>query len=610
MQAIDEVVATPQHSRYHQSNDFASDPVSDYGDLIPGAFLERNEATWRGRIKIAAAEQAYRRVIDAADALAEAVAIDFWGLDHYDGENTDLSLSKESKSPILQDIFNNIFAIKTIPSWAKDPAAYYHPRDRNGKILRSRYTTELVDKALHEYVAACEGGSAAVTAVLAKLAERLCDDGHLPAVVQASHTNLVLSTAAHHSANANALGWNQAAIVDSCENDQRARFNGLFPYWMASSESVSNSFTLDGLFLLTAPNMSGKSTLMRSTAAASLLTVCGLCAPLEAGSYVHRFDSVFVRGASADVPTESKSAFGAEMGDVAALMRACGEDSLVFVDELGRGTSPKDGTSLAGAVLEAMASAGMTGFFATHLHGIFKLPLVSSASDRIKTKRMVFTEDPDATDAYSGLEWTYKMEDGICTQSHALVTAARFGLPAEILRRAEALSLFCLDADCAKNDAFTPSTIQSSMSNRRDTAATRVGSPSAVATSQQSSASFDDAVRIVEEVSCVKAAIIPPRWMPPPSLEGTCCVYILEIGTNPPQYYVGETDSLSRRLSQHRRKGPEWAQLRAAAVPVPEGKSDSRSIESLTIRKLAKAGYDLVSIADGRVVRKGSSSNL
>ena len=73
---------------------------------------------------------------------------------------------------------------------------------------------------------------------------------------------------------------------------------------------------------------------MRSTAAASLLTVCGLCAPLESGSYVQRFDNIFVRGASADVPTESKSAFGAEMADVAALMRACGKDSLVFVDEV------------------------------------------------------------------------------------------------------------------------------------------------------------------------------------------------------------------------------------------------------------------------------------
>lgn len=256
-----------------------------------------------------------------------------------------------------------------------------------------------------------------------------------------------------------------------------------------------------------------------------------------------------------------------------------------------------------------MASSGMTGFFATHLHGIFKLPLVPSASDRIKTKRMVFTEDPNATDAYSGLKWTYKIDDGICTQSHALVTAARFGLPAEILSRAETLSL-CLDADGANGDAIAPNTIQSPMSNHDDAAPAEDGVTRSVATSRQPSASFDNVVKIVEEVACAKAAIIPSRWMPPPSLEGTSCVYILEVGSNPPQYYVGETDSLSRRLSQHRKKGPEWAQLTAAAVSVPDGKSDSRSIESLTIRKLAKAGYDLLSIADGRVVRKGSNSNV
>ena len=75
------------------------------------------------------------------------------------------------------------------------------------------------------------------------------------------------------------------------------QFQGVWSYWMERSESVSNAFDLDGLFLLTAPNMSGKSTLMRSTAAAALLINCGLCAPVSGGSAVRRFDSIFVRGA-------------------------------------------------------------------------------------------------------------------------------------------------------------------------------------------------------------------------------------------------------------------------------------------------------------------------
>lgn len=90
--------------------------------------------------------------------------------------------------------------------------------------------------------------------------------------------------------------------------------------------------------------MAGKSTIMRSAAAAALLSVCGLCSPVGPGTKIRKFDHLFLRGASADIPSENKSAFGAEMGDIAAMLRVCGGRSLVFVDELGRGTSPKDGT--------------------------------------------------------------------------------------------------------------------------------------------------------------------------------------------------------------------------------------------------------------------------
>ena len=79
---------------------------------------------------------------------------------------------------------------------------------------------------------------------------------------------------------------------------------------------------------------------------------------LGEGSFVRRFDSIFFRGASADVPTENnKSAFGAEMGDISALLWSSTRRSLVFVDELvvGRGTSPTDdGTTVAGTILEEM----------------------------------------------------------------------------------------------------------------------------------------------------------------------------------------------------------------------------------------------------------------
>ena len=84
--------------------------------------------------------------------------------------------------------------------------------------------------------------------------------------------------------------------------------------------------------------------------------------------------------------------------------------------------------------------------------------------------------------------------------------------------------------------------------------------------------------------------------MPPPSFEGTSCVYILQIGDE--RYYVGETDSLSRRLSQHRSKGnQEWRQLNAIAIKIDAGKSLARNIENRVIRQKVKSGFNLISIA-------------
>jgi predicted GIY-YIG superfamily endonuclease len=81
-------------------------------------------------------------------------------------------------------------------------------------------------------------------------------------------------------------------------------------------------------------------------------------------------------------------------------------------------------------------------------------------------------------------------------------------------------------------------------------------------------------------------------------------VYVLQIGEDESKtrYYVGETDSLSQRLSQHRSKGKDWSKLSAVAIQV-DNKSLARNVESLVIQQMAKSGFDLVSITDGRSIR-------
>lgn len=597
-QVIEEVVNTFDSFYGELTHD---DEISDHAnEIIPPAFFERNEAPWRGRIKPEASADAYALVQKASSSLIRAVAIDFWGIEHIENMDT----AKERRSPIVQDVFNNMILLRQIPAWTEEKAKYYHPKDRNGKILRNRFTTQAVEDATSSYLEACEYATRSVGQALTRLSYILCETGHLPAITQAAHMNLILATACQHASQANYLGWNLGGIVDHDDAGDTiaCKFINLHPYWMDNSEAVLNSFDIDGLFLLTAPNMSGKSTIMRSAAAAALLTNCGFCAPLGPGSYVKRFDSIFVRGASSDIPTENKSAFGAEMGDIAALLRACGEKSLIFVDELGRGTSPEDGTSLAGAVLEAMSIAKMKGFFATHLHSIFDLPLKENALKNISHKRMEIIED--GTD----FRWSYKLQDGVCKDSRALKTAAQFGIPDHIISRAEELSSHLkshkLDADLFANKYRSyieeANGYQSYRDERKDNLEFQIGAWADEDPSNDKNDFAASIMSLLEEISGSKAVFIKPRWTPPPYLEGSSVLYVIQVGHS---LYVGESDSFSRRIREHRSKGSAWASASAFAVKVSGGKSNAKNLESRLIQQIAQSGYDLLSVTDGRRIK-------
>ncbi len=570
IESIENVLSPLHHARSSSSAmTEKADMFSESWDVIPQSFFERNEASWRGRVHEEAVSDAYHAVGECAKKLAEVVAEDFWG-----SSIQNLSKSEKIRNPVVQDIFNNLIALKEIPKFCSgsDKSRYFHPRDRNGKLLKTRYTTEAVQLALADYIAACDEACSEVASVLVQLSRTLHDGGHLPAIVQASHANLVLSCAYFHACQANRLGWNVAETFEPTrEKNSALSLKGVWPYWINKSNAVANSFDLSGIYLLTAPNMSGKSTLMRSTAAVALLTACGLCAPVECGSEIRRFDNIFVRGASSDIPTEQKSAFGAEMGDIAAMLRCCGPKSLVFVDELGRGTSPREGTQLAGAIVESMANAGISGIFATHLHDILQLPL--SCWNIVALKRMAVDERQS-----SSARWKFKLEDGVCTNSMALETAAHFGLPSSIIQRAQELSNFDLRSD-------------------------NTGSTEVYNIDQKSVSTLQDIVPVAESITQQSSIIIPPEYHPPAFLDGRSIVYILELDSTPRKYYVGETDDVRSRLLQHRRKGGMWSNMTTIVVPAPGGKSQARAWESSLIQSLASKGLFLESVSDGRSIR-------
>jgi hypothetical protein len=262
-QAIEKVVYTysDETSIKNWEDERNKELISCFGEVVPDGYFVRNEETWRGRVKPSVLKCAHL-VPDKARRLAEVIASDFWGVEtisyNSDGD-IDLSEAKESKSPIVQLQFDNMIAIKSKPGWAKGSDKeneYRHPHDRNNKMLRNRYTTEKVEDAISDYVESCDEAKKEVMGALTKLSYELVDGNHLSIISQATHLNLITSTAAYHAASSNAKGWNLAK-VDEESVDSAGFLNGVWPYWMDKKYSVPNTFELDGMFLLTAPNMSG-----------------------------------------------------------------------------------------------------------------------------------------------------------------------------------------------------------------------------------------------------------------------------------------------------------------------------------------------------------------
>ena len=656
--AIEAVVSTSYHveEEYESLEASMLDQVSR-DDYIPVDFFERNEKSWRGRVQQNVAKDAYERVRVAAEDLSQAIREDFIGT------------NESNKLLIKYNFFDNIISLNKIPSEGfEKEIEFLHPNDRFGKVLSNRWTTKPVQKAVSQYVSECENATKEVASILSSLAQKLQDEGHVPAIVQSSHFNLILSTAFHHAVKATNSKWELGDTIEEILVDDDAPsgayFVDVFPYWMHKSKAVTNTFDLSSMILLTAPNMSGKSTLMRSTAAAALLTICGLCAPLSSKSRIPRFDTLFLRGASSDIPSEDKSAFGAEMGDLAALFRCSGHKSLVFVDELGRGTSPRDGTRLAGAVLETMAESGMSGIFATHLHDVLELPLNKT---RIATKRIKIDQSEE-NDGNINYEWTHKLEDGICTDSMALVTAERFGLPDEIISRARELTAFIpqrntpeASASTTNEETVTTNTISRNIDSKKipifediknntvlederndgDVDDNEVENAElswrdlkkdfenefnavidlasglfSVDNDSGSDSTFGDDKSIEENFTSktiVGSIQVPPRHHPPASLSNRSCIYVLQLvpqGLSLPtatnntsaKYYVGETDSISKRLKQHRKKGGAWKASRAVIFPLGN-KSMARYCESALIGAMAREGFSLESLEDGRTLR-------
>jgi len=197
------------------------------------------------------------------------------------------------------------------------------------------------------------------------------------------------------------------------------------------------------IWLLTGPNMGGKSTFLRQNALISILAQMGSFVPATS-AHIGIVDRLFSRVGASDDLARGRSTFMVEMVETAAILNQATDRSLVILDEIGRGTATFDGLSIAWAAVEHLHEANRCrGLFATHFHELTvlseKLARLSNATMRVKEW------DGDVI-------FLHEVGPGAADRSYGIQVARLAGLPASVVARARDVLTRLEDAD-RKNPA-------------------------------------------------------------------------------------------------------------------------------------------------------------
>ncbi len=200
---------------------------------------------------------------------------------------------------------------------------------------------------------------------------------------------------------------------------------------------VANDCALSGtngeggqLWLVTGPNMGGKSTFLRQNALIAILAQMGSYVPARS-AHIGVVDRVFSRVGASDDIASGRSTFMVEMVETAAILDRATRHSLVILDEIGRGTATFDGLSIAWACVEALhESTGCRALFATHYH---EMTALAATLERVSNHTMKVRE-------YQGeVVFLHEVGPGAADRSYGIQVARLAGLPGPVIARARAV---------------------------------------------------------------------------------------------------------------------------------------------------------------------------
>ena len=205
--------------------------------------------------------------------------------------------------------------------------------------------------------------------------------------------------------------------------------------FLKNANFISNDTFLDNkddrIMILTGPNMAGKSTYMRQVALITFMAHIGSFVPAKSAE-IAITDRIFTRVGASDDLAFGQSTFMVEMSEVATILAGATDESLIILDEIGRGTSTFDGLSIAWAVVEHISkNLKAKTLFATHYHELTDL---EGVLDGVKNYKIAVKELED------GVVFLHKILRGGANKSFGIEVARLAGVPKDVLKRAKEIS--------------------------------------------------------------------------------------------------------------------------------------------------------------------------
>ncbi len=260
------------------------------------------------------------------------------------------------------------------------------------------------------------------------LLKELCNE--LPSLQQSAEALSTLDVIATLAERADSLNWHKPTL--SMKHELFIE-SGRHPIVEQVLEApfIPNHLTLNPdrrMLIITGPNMGGKSTFMRQNALIVLLAHMGSFVPAKQAK-IGLFDRLFTRIGAQDELSSGKSTFMVEMLESAHILQHATEQSLVLLDEIGRGTSTFDGLSLAWAIAEHLAEK-LKSFtlFSSHYFEMTELPKICPAMANVHL---------DAIEDGNSLIFLYTVKEGPANRSFGLQVAQLAGVPREVIESAE-----------------------------------------------------------------------------------------------------------------------------------------------------------------------------